>query len=327
MSNYAPKLEPGDEVRVVAPAVSYAKMTIEQDLIAKLILSEFGLSVTIAQNATSIDSLGYSASPTQRAADINQAFADPAVKMILAAKGGFNSNQILNYLDYDLIRANPKLFCGYSDITAISNAIYAKTGLVTYSGPNYSSLDESRTPETLEYFIKCMFNSDPYSLEPPQRWFDAGWQDDAANQIGFGDTDFWTIHDGRAEGTIVGGNLCTLNLLQGTEFMPDLVDAILFLEDDHESQYQHFDRNLQSLLHQPGIDQVRGVVIGRFQRDSHMDSDKLTYLIQSKPELKGKPVVANVPFGHTSPKITFPIGGRCLLEVSESEQKLVIQTY
>jgi muramoyltetrapeptide carboxypeptidase LdcA involved in peptidoglycan recycling len=118
------------------------------------------------------------------------------------------------------------------------------------------------------------------------------------------------LNEGCCEGTILGGNLCTLNLLQGTEYMPSLANSILLLEDDSESQPLIFDRDLQSLLHQPGFSEVKGMLIGRFQRDSKMTDQHLERIIQSKRELANIPVIANLDFGHTTPQITFPIGGK-----------------
>ncbi|MNE71447.1 Murein tetrapeptide carboxypeptidase [compost metagenome] len=132
------------------------------------------------------------------------------------------------------------------------------------------------------------------------------------------------IHPGTEEGVIIGGNLCTLNLLQGTEFMPNLKDAILFVEDDFESGPETFDRDLQSLIHQPGFEQVKGLVIGRFQRQSRITPELLCTIIRSKKELRQLPVIADVNFGHTSPMITFPIGGRASLDAAKEKIELRI---
>jgi len=122
----------------------------------------------------------------------------------------------------------------------------------------------------------------------------------------------------------MGGNLCTLNLLFGTEFMPDIKDSILFLEDDEESSLKLFDRNLQSLLHQPDFSQVRGLIIGRFQKASMATNEKITKMIKTKKELQNIPVVCNLDFGHTSPLFTFPIGGTARLSAKKDAIKLEI---
>lgn len=109
---------------------------------------------------------------------------------------------------------------------------------------------------------------------------------------------------------MLGGNLCTLNLVQGTEYMPVLGGAILLIEDDLESKAPNFDRDLQSLLHQPGFSEVRGLILGRFQKASAIDRETLIRIVKSKRDLDAIPVIADASFGHTSPQFTFPIGGR-----------------
>ena len=120
---------------------------------------------------------------------------------------------------------------------------------------------------------------------------------------------WWVLNNGEAEGTILGGNLCTLNLLQGTAFMPTLEGSVVFVEDDDRVSPWDFDRDLLSLIQQPGFAGVRGVVIGRFQRASGMTRELLEQIVNTKQELSRLPVLANVDFGHTFPMITFPIGG------------------
>jgi len=127
------KLHKGDEIRVIAPARSLSLLNEEIINLAQERLLKLGFKVTFAYNCREKD-LFLSSSIDSRVKDIHEAFRDQNVKAILTATGGFNSNQLLNYLDYDLIRNNPKILCGYSDITALLNAIMAKTGLVTYSG-------------------------------------------------------------------------------------------------------------------------------------------------------------------------------------------------
>jgi muramoyltetrapeptide carboxypeptidase LdcA involved in peptidoglycan recycling len=107
--------------------------------------------------------------------------------------------------------------------------------------------------------------------------------------------------------------------------MPDLEGSILFLEDDaEESRAVSFDRNLQSLLHQPGFKGVRGIVIGRFLKSSDIDRAILTHIIATKPQLKGIPVIANVDFGHTLPMITFPIGGTVRISAKGERAEIII---
>ena len=243
----------------------------------------------------------------------------------MSAIGGFNSNQLLRYLDYDLIGANPKVFCGFSDITALGTAIYAKTGMVTYSGPHFSTFGMEKGLEyTLEYFKKCLMDTEPFTVEPSNTWSDDSWYRDQRNRSFIPNDGFQVVNEGQAEGILLGGNLCTLNLLQGTEYMPSLTESILLVEDDYKSKPLTFDRDLQSLIHQPAFKGVKGIVIGKFQHKSEMEPEKLVKIIKSKQELKKIPVIVNADFGHTTPQFTFPIGGRGKLVARDGEVTFII---
>jgi len=318
------KLSPGDEIRVIAPSTSFRIIASAVREIALRNLSALNLQVTYGKNCEESDEFN-SSSAASRIADLHDAFATPRVKGILSAIGGYNSNQLLRYLDYELIEANPKVLCGFSDITALGTAIYAKTGMVTYSGPHFSTFGMEQGLEyTLEYFKKCLMDTVPFAVEPSSDWSDDSWYRDQRNRSFIPNDGFRVVNEGQAEGKLLGGNLCTLNLLQGTEYMPSLAGSILMVEDDYESKPLTFDRDLQSLIHQPGFEGVKGVVIGRFQRKSEMEPEKLVKIIRSKQELTSIPVVVNADFGHTTPQFTFPIGGKGRLVALDGEVRFTI---
>jgi muramoyltetrapeptide carboxypeptidase LdcA involved in peptidoglycan recycling len=234
----------------------------------------------------------------------------------------------LRYLDYGLIRANPKILCGYSDITALANAIYAKTGLVTYSGPHFFSFgDKKGFDYTLDYFKKCLMAEAPFEVSPSGEWSADRWANDQENRNFVRNEGWWVVQEGNAKGTIVGANLCTFNLLHGTEFMPGLGGSILFLEDDDESHVATVDRDLQSIIHQPGFGDVRGIVFGRFEPKTAMTRELLTKIVKTKRELAHLPVLANVDFGHTMPIITFPIGGEVEVVAKEGGVRIRVVTH
>jgi muramoyltetrapeptide carboxypeptidase LdcA involved in peptidoglycan recycling len=138
------------------------------------------------------------------------------------------------------------------------------------------------------------------------------------------------LRAGVGEGTIVGGNLCTLNLLQGTEWMPSLDGAVVFVEEDAQAGAlgpREFDRNLQSLLHQPGIERIAGLAIGRFQPGSNMTLDLLRKIVETKTELARVPVACGFDFGHTTPHMTFPVGGRVRLDCAGARPRLTVLTH
>ena len=179
------KLKLGDTIGVAAPSDAIIGEKINEVYKAKEIMEGKGFKVKFSKNLFS-NTNGYSATAEEKAEDLNEMFADKEVKMIWCAKGGQNSNSVFDYLDYDLIKNNPKIVCGYSDITSLTNVIYAKTGLATFSGTNFKTIATDETDyslkEALKRFVDC-------SLE-------LGTNEDI-------DT---TIKEGIAEGVLVGGN-------------------------------------------------------------------------------------------------------------------------
>lgn len=312
-----PKLQKGDKVMVIAPSRGMKIIGDDCRKIAKERFEKMGLTVEFADNTTDDkwNMLG-TASITERVADIMQAFSDESVKAIFTVIGGFNSNQILDHLDYDIIRRNPKIISGFSDITAVLEAINAQTGLEVYYGPHFSSLGMKKGCEyTLDYLQKILFSDDEFEVIPSSDWSDDPWYRDQDDREFVKNDGFWVIHDGSAQGTIVGGNLCTYNLLLGTKFQPHFeTDTVLMIEDDAESYPEAFDRNLQALCYQPDFKNVKALVIGRFQKDSHMSRDMLEFIINNKSELRDIPVLANVDYGHTTPIITIPFGGTAIIK-------------
>lgn len=321
------KLNVGDTIAVIAPSRSRIKISDAAQELAKQRFEDLGLKLVFGRHIQEIDTFD-SSSIASRIDDLHWAFSDDSIKGILALRGGFNSNQLLRYIDWELIKNNPKPFCGYSDITAINNALLTKTGLISYSGPNFCTFGQKHDfAYTLEYFKRCLMTDESFAIESSESWTDDDWWEDHSPLEPITNEGWLVINEGQAEGTIIGGNLCTLNLLQGTEYMPSLKDTVLFLEDDCECLPHHFDRNLQSLIHLPDFPLVKGIVIGRFQKASQTTNEMLKEIIKTKKELAHLPVIANVDFGHTAPMITFPIGGQVKMMSNETGAKLTIERH
>lgn len=305
----AKKLNIGDEIRIIAPSRSLSVVRQEVFDKAYRFLSDRGFVISFSKNSREINEFN-SSSIHSRVEDLHDAFLDKNVKAILTCLGGFNVNQILEYLDYSIIMNNPKIICGFSDITALINAIYAKTGLVTYHGTHFSSFGFDNALEYINhYFEVCLMKDKPYFIEPNQG------------------KEYFVIHEGSCEGEIVGGNLCTLNLLQGTEFMPSLEDKILFLEDDNimgDYFIYEFERNLQSLIQTEGFEGVKGIVFGSFDNSCNMDVETVRRIVATKKQLNRIPILFNVDFGHVSPFSTFPIGGIVRLKAINNSVSLEI---
>jgi len=308
MNNF--KLIPGDTVKVVAPSFSFEIISEEVKKIANERFLNLGLNLEFGDHTEEVDAYS-SSSIASRISDLHDAYKDKDIKAIFAVIGGYNSNQLLPYLDWTLIKNNPKPLLGYSDTTALQNAIYAKTGNISYSSPAYSTFGQKLYFDyTCEYFKKAVMEEClSFEIEPSDEWTDDLWFLNQKERIPHKNEGWTFISSGDATGVIIGGNLSTLVTLFGTEFMPDLTDKILFLEDDETSDFSQFDRLFQSLVLQPNFSKVKGLVLGRFQIKSDITDDKLKRLISTRPELKGIPIIANVDFGHTSPIITYPIGG------------------
>lgn len=323
------KLKPGDEVRIVAPARSasdISKVTLRR---AQSTLESIGLKVTFSDNAFSQNQRGC---PTdeEKVKDLEEAFTDSNVKCILAAIGGFNSNQLLNKINWQIIKDNPKIFGGFSDITILNHAILAKTGLITYAMPNFycfGLLPES--DYSVKYFQQCLFVDKPseYTIHPAKAWYDLPWDyDEKSLRSGQLNSGVNVIQPGIASGTVLGGNLCSLNLLNGTGYFPKVTgDIVLCIEDDsYDSMVETFERHLQALIQQPFFCQVRAILIGRFQGKSRATEDVVGDIILSKNINPSIPIIAGLDFGHTDPKFTYPVGGYCHIVAEDDSAKVVI---
>jgi muramoyltetrapeptide carboxypeptidase len=286
--------------------------------------ASLGLRLSYGEHVDERDAFDSSPVPS-RVADLHAAFADPAVAAIMTVIGGYNSNELLPYLDWDLIRANPKIFCGYSDITALQGAMLARAGLVTYYGPHWSTFGmASHCEQTVAWFTACLLRDDPVQLTPAETWTDDLWFLDQEHREVLPGDGWWPLQPGHAQGRVVGGNLSTLNLLLGKPYLPSLADALLFIEDDLESQPPTFARNLTSLLQLHGAGGLRGLVIGRFQRASNMTRVLLEQIIAGQPGLAGLPVLANVDIGHTNPIATVPLGGQAEISAGPGDLSVVL---
>lgn len=310
-------LKAGDEIRVIAPATGIKILSDDCIALARQRFEALGLKVTFGGNTTAENwDMSGSTSIEKRVEDLHEAFADKNVKAIFTVIGGSNSNQLLDYIDYRLVAENPKIFCGFSDITALLNAIYAQTGLVTFSGPHFSSLGMLKGIEyTISNMLKMLTEDGENQLRPSSEWSDDLWFLDQQNREFIKNEGYWKLQDGAAEGTLVGGNLGTFNLLLGTKYRPEFkADTILFIEDTESTNAAIFTRNLQALIQQPDFKNVKGILIGRFQKKSNVTREQLEFMVQRfENALKGMPVIANLDFGHSTPLLTIPVGGTAVI--------------
>lgn len=298
-------LKKGDQIAVIAPSLSIADITVEDKAKIENNFKKLCLSVVYSNNCWKKD-YWCSSSVDERICDIHEAICNPSISAVWCARGGSNCNQLLKKIDYALLKKHPKPFIGYSDITVLLNALYCKTKIVMFYAPNYNTL-KNIMPDDYTMDSICnilMENWVHYCLKPSFQ------------------SEYWILNSGRSQGIIVGGNLPSFQLLQGTSYMPDLRGKILFVEyDDMAGKYtlDEFDRDLEGLFQNRGADHIRGLIIGRFPKKACVTKKKLSLLLAGKDYLKSIPVVANVDFGHTLPFSPIPIGGKVIVDTNSQD--------
>jgi muramoyltetrapeptide carboxypeptidase len=253
----------------------------------------------------------------QRAADINAAFADPDVSVVLAAVGGNHSAQLLEHLDYELIVANPKVVQGYSDITVLHWALQKNAGLQTFYGPALvSELGEhpAPLPYTLEWMQEA-WGGGPLEFSPAKEWTDEflDWNEkqDLQSARQMQPSDGWVcVREGVAEGQLVGGCLESVMWhIRDTGIWTKPEGAILFLETSEEKPPPaHVDAYLTTLERTGVFDAINGLVFGRAYGYDDETNKKLFDVLAERTAASGVPVLANVDCGHADPMLTLPLG-------------------
>ena len=297
--NVKPKrLAPGDTAGLVAPANATFQSTELQ--IAKESLEALGLTVKIGSHL--LDRHGYLAGQDRdRAADINAFFADSSIRAVLPIRGGWGSSRVLPYLDFDAIRRNPKIIVGYSDISALLLAIHAKTGLVTFHGPNGMGRWDAFS---LEYFRRVLMQGEAVAFENPRALSDR-------NALTQTDNRTLTITPGRARGPLLGGNLTVLTTMIGSSYLPAWDGAILFCEDVGEDYYR-VDRMLTQLKLAGVLAKLGGFVFGTCSEcgpgDSNFGALTLEEIFADHVKPLGIPAWSGAMIGHGMPQWTLAEG-------------------
>jgi len=310
---FPPRLVPGDLLGLAAPASPPEKPEIIDEVIARL--TAYGFRLKPGKFLRQRD--GYLAgSDAERAEDINAFFADPEAKGIFALRGGYGSCRILPLLDYAAIRANPKPFIGYSDLTAMHLAILKKAGLVTFHGSNASS---AFTPGNEATCRRMLMSSDGSRRPPgdgPQILFsrEGTVRPDAAK--------IKTVVPGRVSGQLIGGNMTCLLRLIGTPYAPDFRGVILFLEDTGEKAYR-LDGNFTHLRLAGVLDQIGGLILGQFDHPDPAEQTRIAACLQREAERIGVPCVSGAPIGHFAEQIMVPQGVQAELNADAGLLKLI----
>ena len=306
-------LHEGDLIGLVTPSAYVSDP--DRLALAEATVKYFGLRARMGRNVGK--RTGYLAgSIEERVADLHEMFRDPEVKAVFAIRGGYGAAQLLDRIDYDLILRNPKIFLGFSDITALHLAIGRRTGLVTFHGPVVLSGFSSYTQN---WFRKALFSAEPLGIvtNPPE-----------PNQLRPAHT-LRTVRPGRGRGPLVGGNLTLISTTMGTPFEIETRGRVLFLEDVGEEPYR-IDRMLTQLRLAGKFDGVAGVVLGECHdcapREFQPSFESTFSLGEIVDRILGKldvPVLSGLTFGHTDDQVTLPEG--VLATLDADKQELIIE--
>lgn len=290
------RLKKGDKVGIIAPASNAS--TPEELAKAKEVIEHFGLVPVFGTNL--LDGDGYKTRSVRgRLRDLHQMFEDRSINAVFCIRGGYGSASLLDGLNYELIKANPKIFLGYSDITALHIAIFQNTGLVTFHGPVMLS---SFGDYTAESFYKTLFIGDKIGV--------------LANPINDKLRNYnsiYTLVGGKTKGRLIGGNLSLISSLMGTPNEINTKNSILFIEDVGEKPYS-LHRMMIQLKQSGKLDDANGIIIGKCQdcqpsgsQNSFWDYSEMETYMDIFKDYK-KPVFYGLLIGHTREQLTIPIG-------------------
>lgn len=298
-------LKKGDKIAFIAPSSPIMESRIKPSIKA---MEALGLKVVLGESCKSKH--GYlSGTDEIRAKDLNEMFKDNEIKGVFAIRGGYGASRILHMLDYTIIKNNPKVFVGYSDVTILHIVLNQKCNLITYHGPMPSTeLYKSLDSFTKGYFIDSLFTSKPIGiLNNPEH------------------TQSETLYGGDVTGPIIGGNLSLICSSLGTEYEINTKDKIIFLEEVEEEPYR-IDRMLLQLKQAGKFKDAAGIVFGAFTNCNAKDPLKSLTIKEILDELilpEKKPTIYNLSCGHCLPTITFPLGAMANLNADKQQLNIL----
>lgn len=303
------RLKAGDTVAVIAPASGLSKESFDKALAN---LESLGLKIKVGKSARGINGF-LSATDKQRLDDLHSAFSDKEVAGVWCVRGGYGAARLLPDIDYGLIRKNPKILIGYSDITSLHLAISQNTGLVTFHGPVAAS---ELSDYTKKHLVNTLFNpSAPYKIEVSEY--------NKAKESNLYKTE--TISAGKCRGRLIGGNLSLLAALAGTPYaLSGLKGKILFIEDVGEQPYR-IDRMLTQLRQSAPLRSLSGIALGVFEdcNPKTADTQSLHDVVKDRLGDLGIPVVYGLSFGHIRDQFTMPVGIEAELDANNATMTLL----
>ena len=292
------KLNKGDIIGIISPS-SILQNEDDLNILTKSIntFEQLGFNVQKGKYAFANET-GYGTTAKHKAYDINEMFKNPNIKAIFTTTGGENSLSTFEYLDYELIKNNPKIICGFSDTTSILNEISEKTGLVTYLGPSMKSISSGETDYRLKSVMDRLVNGRTNLF-----------YDEDIKEIKI-------IREGKAKGQLVGGNLTlTTDLISG-KYKINFKNKILLMEDlAFEAIPEKVSHDLYKMKQEGIFDQISGIWIGNY--DGEIPLEKI--LLDTIDDIEfNKPIIKSENFGHGEKKIVIPIGQEAEIDTNNN---------
>ena len=297
------KLQIGDTIGIISPSAPITEGCREQFEKGIKVIESMGFKVILSKNIYA-NTLGYSATIQEKVEDIEDMFSNNKVKAIICSQGGQNANAILPCLDYKLIKSNPKIIMGISDGTAILNAIYAKTGLITYHQNDiiWGLGREVSEKEIEDFKMRLVGNTEEKNLQHFMPWK--------------------CLRQGQAEGIFIGGNLSTFVKLLETAYCPSFENSILFLEEyAEESSLDEVDSKLNLLKQHKVFDKIKALWIGYYEKDT--ETAKFEDVFMNNLEEYKFPILKCNDFGHNCENIVIPIGQKVRLNATNCEIEII----
>lgn len=322
------RLKIGDSIGIFSPSSPITYSCPKRFKRAKEYLESKGFNI-IEGKLTGKCDFYRSGSIRERAEELNDLIRNPDIKCIMSTIGGMNSNSILHYIDYEELKRNPKIIIGYSDVTAILLAIYAKTGINTFYGPALVASFGEFPPfvdSTYNYFKEITVDDIkfPYELEIPEYWTEEciNWetQDRSKEQR---ENQWITVYEGTVKGRLIGGNLNTIQGIWGSEYMPKIEEGdILFIEDSLKDAAT-IERSFSFLEVNGVFDKISGIILGKHELFDDLKTGRKPYeiLLEVLGDRK-LPFIAEFDCCHTHPMMTLPIGSQ--IELDATNKKVTI---
>ncbi len=299
------KLKKGDTIQVIAPSNPVQEDDIKFLKETEKLFNSKGINVIYGKNIYS-DTLKYGATPREKADDLNSAFLNKNVQAVFCAKGGENSNTLFEYIDYELIKKKPKIFCGFSDSTSLLNMINQKTGLITFHASTFKAISDWDDTSVFEDIIEKLMNG--------------------KNTLQEKDEHFTIIQQGVCEGKLIGGNLNCLSRMICGRYSLNLKNKIMFIEDLAEESNPKFVSSFLYYMKQNEVfSKIKGIWIGSYKHESKITLEKIVKdVIEDEYNF---PIIKSNNFGHIAKKITIPIGIKAKIDTSKDEKIVLLEKH